>query len=42
MKKSTKKALPKWATTVTPFSKLVALILFIGLPIVAFFFGLSF
>ena len=33
--------LPKWATTVTPLSKTIALTLFIALPIVAFYFGLS-
>ncbi len=34
--------LPEWATTVTPLSKIIALILFITLPIIAFYFGLTF
>lgn len=34
--------LPKWATTVTPLSKTVALILFITLPIVGFYLGFTF
>lgn len=33
---------PKWATTVTPLSKTIALILFITLPIVGFYLGLAF
>lgn len=35
-------SLPKWAITVTPLSKTIALILFITLPIIAFYFGLTF
>lgn len=31
--------LPKWLITVTPFSKILALILFVALPILAFIFG---
>ncbi len=33
--------LPEWATTVTPFSKILAFILFITLPIISFYFGLT-
>jgi len=36
------KQLPKWLTTVTPFSKLLALTLFITLPLFTFFLGLRF
>jgi hypothetical protein len=36
-KKSNK--LPPWATTVTPFSKMLALFMFILLPIVGFYYG---
>src|SRR5260370_26482965 len=35
-----KKALPNWATTVTPLSKYLALALFILLPFIGFYFGL--
>jgi hypothetical protein len=31
--------LPKWANTVTPFSKTLALFMFILLPIAAFYYG---
>ena len=34
-----RKKLPTWATTVTPFSKILALSMFILLPILAFFYG---
>jgi len=34
--------LPKEITTVTPLSKAVALIMFISLPIIAFFFGMRY
>ena len=34
--------LPKWATTVTPFSKILALIIFITFPIIGFYLGYSF
>ncbi len=34
-------SLPKWATTVTPLSKTLALILFITLPIIAFYLGFT-
>lgn len=37
-----KKKLPEWATTVTPFSKFLALILFITLPFLCFFFGMNY
>lgn len=37
-----KKKLPEWATTVTPFSKLLALILFITLPFLCFFLGMDY
>lgn len=32
---------PEWATSVTPLSKTIALVLFITLPIIAFYFGLT-
>ena len=32
--------LPKWATTVTPLSRLIALLMFILLPIAAFYYGM--
>jgi len=35
-----KRALPRWATTVTPFSKYLAMALFILFPFVGFYFGL--
>jgi len=35
-----KNVLPKWATTVTPFSKYLAMTLFILFPFVGFYFGL--
>jgi len=35
-----KKALPKWATTVTPFSKYLAMVLFILFPFIGFYLGL--
>lgn len=35
-------SLPRWATTITPFSKLVAFILFITLPLLTFYLGLSY
>ena len=34
--------LPKELTTVTPLSKSVALLMFISLPIITFFFGMSY
>lgn len=34
--------LPKELTTVTPLSKAVALLMFISLPIITFFFGMSY
>jgi hypothetical protein len=34
-----KKVLPKWATTVTPFSKYLAMVLFILFPFVGFYLG---
>ena len=34
--------LPKWATTVTPLSRTIALALFILLPIVSFYFGMQY
>ena len=34
--------LPKWATTVTPLSKTLALIIFITFPIVGFFLGVRY
>ncbi len=37
-----KKTLPKWATTVTPFSKYLALILFILLPFIGFYLGMQY
>lgn len=38
-KKTKKTTLPKELTTVTPLSKLVALIVFIALPFIAFYYG---
>jgi len=35
-------ALPKWATTVTPLSKTLALIIFITFPILGFFLGMQY
>lgn len=35
-------SLPKWATTVTPFSKILALIIFITFPIVSFLLGMKY
>lgn len=35
-------SLPSWATTVTPFSKILALILFISFPIFGFVFGMKY
>jgi len=35
-------ALPKWAITVTPFSRRLALLLFIALPIFGFYLGTQF
>jgi hypothetical protein len=35
-----KKKLPTWATTVTPFSKMLALSMLIVIPILAFFYGM--
>src|SRR5260221_9158678 len=35
-----KKALPKWATTVTPFSKYLAMVLIILFPFIGFYLGL--
>ena len=35
-------SLPKSLTTVTPFSKIVALVVFIALPICTFFFGMNY
>ncbi|MFA6005254.1 MAG: hypothetical protein WC775_02095 [Patescibacteria group bacterium] len=37
--KQTKSSLPKWATTVTPFSKALAMAIFVVVPILAFYFG---
>jgi hypothetical protein len=34
--------LPKWATTVTPFSKTLALIIFISFPIIGFVLGIKY
>lgn len=34
-----KKKLPKWATTVTPLSKTLALLMFILFPILGFYYG---
>lgn len=35
-------ALPKWATTVTPFSKMLALSMLIIFPIIAFILGMKY
>jgi hypothetical protein len=35
-------ALPKWAITVTPISKLIAFILFVALPFIAFYLGMQY
>jgi hypothetical protein len=37
-----KKKLPEWATTVTPFSKYLALSMLVVLPVAAFFYGVYF
>ena len=37
-----KRRLPRWLITVTPFSKLLALLLFITLPLITFYLGLQF
>jgi hypothetical protein len=37
-----KKKLPQWATTVTPFSKYLALSMLVILPVAAFFYGTYF
>lgn len=34
--------LPKWATTVTPFSKMLALVIFITFPIIGFILGIQY
>lgn len=35
-------SLPRWATRVTPLSKLIALILFVSLPFIGFYFGIQY
>jgi len=35
-----KKGLPKWATTVTPFSKMLALSMLVVFPILGFYYGM--
>ncbi len=44
MRKSLSKSfkLPKYMTTVTPFSKIVALIMYIVLPILGFYLGVQY
>src|SRR5579859_7291054 len=37
-----KKKLPAWATTVTPFSRILALLMLIIFPILGFYYGLSY
>lgn len=41
-KKNAKHLLPESLTTVTPFSKLVALVLFILLPFMGFYLGMKY
>lgn len=34
--------LPKWATTVTPLSKMLAMVIFLSFPVIAFFLGVKY